>query len=528
MLPLTNPTRLRPAHFLLTLCLTGLVGCGNSGGGNSNNPASNPQGSSNSSSSTNTTVVPAATGAVVGSVAAPSAGGVQLTLSNVTVSVQGTFISSTLSAGGTFELDNVPPGNQVIAVSNGASEGAAIVAYVAPSSTTVVGQISLATAGLVSGQINRTDSGTPLDLAVVQAVPLAIDTEALTDFPNDRPIFLAYTDTGGNYTLSGLPLGDYFVYASDPGFSAASQIVTVATGSSPVANFGITPMASTSGSVVGNVTSLNGNVPVSNALVYLDASASPATPNLLQRLGGNPVALSGDLSGTTVDATIILPADQLGAQEIAEQLLPSVPPTGSNTTQGRPVFALTDANGHFEIDNVPAGNYTAFYGESGYTVASQTVQIASGPLTVADQQLSSLGGSIAGLVLDPTTHLLPGVGVIADLSGDVFGPVTPVTTDYSAGTASAFAIAVLPPLRYFAVSDTTGNYLIPSVVASSYNVTAFGAGFIDQTQPSSQVTALQSEDISFQMVSTNTTTQVVPAVTLATLFGNLLSGLIPQ
>lgn len=177
----------------------------------------------------------------------------------------------------------------------------------------------------------------------------------------------------------------------------------------------------------------------------------------------------GSISGTVIDSATLSPI------------------SGATVTDGTR-SAMTDINGVYTLASVPIGTYAVTASANGYNSASQTsVTVSANTATTVNFSLTAiLYGTIEGTVIDSVT----------------LSPIAGATvTD---GTRQA-------------VTDSVGHYVISSVPAGTYTVTASAAGY----QNSSQAVAVtgnttSSANFSLQKVSQATTVSVASPIVYTT------------
>jgi len=174
--------------------------------------------------------------------------------------------STHVNPDGTFVLENVEPGRQLVTIIGAGGEQAAVVTVdVRPGQTASAGIIAPRPSGLVSGVVSGAD-GAPLAGVSVVATPLLAPTEPVLGTENGRPRLFTRSNARGEFTLRGLVPGEYLVTASLPGFVDASQTVKVLTRQSVSANFVLQPAR---GASVRGQVSVRGGTPVRGAVVSL-------------------------------------------------------------------------------------------------------------------------------------------------------------------------------------------------------------------------------------------------------------------
>ncbi|HTW93986.1 MAG TPA: carboxypeptidase-like regulatory domain-containing protein, partial [Tepidisphaeraceae bacterium] len=226
--------------------------------------------------------------------------------------------------------------------------------------------------GTVTGQITDT-SGAGLSDAKVHLVSTS-----------GGSALFATTDSSGDYTIDNVTDGSYVVKARDKGYVPnASASFTVSDGDDTAPTVQLTAVVY--GTVTGQVTDANGN-PLSDALVRLVPSSS------------NSSSTAGTMQMNFLN------------------------------NHGFGLFATTDANGDYTIDNVLAGTYTVTAHDQGYTPnTSASFTVGSGTTTVPAVQLTAIVyGTVNGEVTDSSGNPLTDAQVL----------LTPVSSSSSNSTAT--------------------------------------------------------------------------------------------
>jgi hypothetical protein len=143
---------------------------------------------------------------------------------------------------------------------------------------------------------------------------------------------------------------------------------------------------------------------------------------------------------------------------------------------GAKLSATPAADGSFRLPLVPAGQHTlALVAKSGMTARYMPIEVKPGVSTDVGDVTPAPAGEIGGMVMkqaaDGSLSPLAGVEVLADPNVYVIMGGTP-------GTAGAARPSIYPPaptdpsaVQYKAITDDTGNYLIPGVAPGEYTVT---------------------------------------------------------
>lgn len=190
--------------------------------------------------------------------------------------------------------------------------------------------------GIIIGNVTDATTHKPIAVATVET---------------DDGEYSATTNPAGQFALSNIPAGDYFLTASITGYESSSQSVTVIAGTLTQADFSLTA-----------------------ATVVKPTPTPTITPELCEVYGFVTDEDDKDLSGVTVSIK------------------------GSNGTYS----TVTDKDGYFEFTGLEAGKYTVTYEKEGYKNQSQDINLEEGEILylgiiVMKQGISS---SIYGTVID--------------------------------------------------------------------------------------------------------------------------------
>ncbi|MBJ6725342.1 carboxypeptidase regulatory-like domain-containing protein [Geomesophilobacter sediminis] len=272
----------------------------------------------------------------------------------------------------------------------GNQTSAATVAVTAPNTTSGVNAALLVGAS-ITGTV--TDKGTGTGLAWISVI--AVDV-ATSNWGRST-----YTDSSGNYTISGLPNGNYRIRFSGTDYTAQWYNAKAGYGTADV-------VAAAAG------------VPVSG----IDAALEKG----------------GAVSGTVTDAATGLPISGVSVQLM----------TASGSSVG---YGWTDSFGRYRVSGVVSGSYRISFDRSGYLQFSTSVAVTAPAETTLDATLAG-GGAISGTVTDRST----GVGLLAH----VFSVDTRTGNSTGAVDTAAdgsFTIAGLASGNYRLQVISTNNYL---------------------------------------------------------------------
>lgn len=284
----------------------------------------------------------------------------------------------------------------------------------------------------------------------------------------------AYTDATGNFTLSGVPVGEYTVVAERAGYARASGAVKVLSGKAASLELSLA-QPQTVGRVTGKVT-LQGASDHTGVQLFLagtqySAFSAPDGSYTLEGVAPGTYQLTAQYAGyasasTTVTVTAGQSAKAPDLSLAKPQTVGSV--SGKATRQGASdhtgvqVFvagtafsALTDKNGNYRLEGLAPGDYQLTAQYPGYAAATTSVSVAAGQtanapaLTLAKPETV---GRVSGKV---TSFPAPLPGVIV----------------YLAGT------------QYAAISADDGSYALEGVPPGSYTLKAERSGYVTASGP---------------------------------------------
>lgn len=295
--------------------------------------------------------------------------------------------------------------------------------------------------GSVSGVVVDAVTGQPIVGARVGLRPVGGDVGP--GGPGGGGFWLnAVTGPDGSYLIERIPAGDYQAGASGHGYYPSDHVsITVIDGETTVADFALEPLSF--GRVEGLVTDAASGSPIAGAHVAL----LRVGPGFESASGGGGLfwlhAVSGDNGGYTIEN---VPADDYEARVWAFGYFPSAPipvtvvedettvvdfeldslvfgaieGTVTDAVTGEPIenavvlavpawsdtiaagddsdrwsIVLTDANGHYRIDDVPAGSWTVHAAAWGYRPGEQPVEVVEGETSIADVALEPFAEAAA-------------------------------------------------------------------------------------------------------------------------------------
>ena len=338
----------------------------------------------------------------------------------------GSFESAPTDASGNYTINGLPTGTFTlvfsdcsglanyatsfyVSSSNPVSPGTSDYTSATPVSVTsgvsLTGyNLALSRGGSITGTITAASGGAPLQNICVSAQSNA------SGFGGNR------TDSHGNFTISGLPAGNYvlqFFDCNDSGYATQYYSSTSANGTSPYSNAtpvavttsatttGIDAQLSLGGSIAGKVTQTDGTTPISGICVFADSGSS---------------GFVGESTGN--DGTYQITGLPAGNYKVEFY-------DCANSGYASDYFSQTSATGTFDWSQ------------------ASTVSVTAGATTSNVNSELGIGGSISGSVTDGSGSPLSGVCVNAVSSGLQSGS---------------------------SLSDGSGNFTITGLSAGSYKI----------------------------------------------------------
>lgn len=286
-----------------------------------------------------------------------------------TVQVQGTQLTSPVDTNGHFRIDGVPEGEQVVSlISPDGMSAAHMAVKVRPGQATHIGTVRPHRAGIIYGQVMGRKDGEiaqPLGAAKIWVFPYQNDVEAISEIPNDRPLFRAETKRNGSYLVRGVPSGKYVVIAAKQGWQKGVKKVRVNSRERVVANFKLHAIEGDTATVYGRVITEEDGVRVGlpRALVMLAPQLRPNPDN------------SKAAAGTDTLSTMTLTIQELETKFPAERPKPLPSGPGNVDSKNDIIMAWTGPRGEYIVPNVPLGLYTAMAFKKGYSREVKTLPI---------------------------------------------------------------------------------------------------------------------------------------------------------
>lgn len=383
---------------------------------------------------------------------------------------------------GGYSVDGLPAGTYLVTISKyGYTSGTLDITITA--GATANGDIALTpapvSAGTVSGTVTEQNSdGSTSPLAGVFVVlysPTAVGTPMATpptaigpgkstvtlfSVPPGFHEYYAYTASDGTYTINGVPAGPYTAYAIRPGFQSSNQSITVTANQTTTANFTLTLLAVTTGTITGQVT---------------DAST------------GNPIA------GANVTAVIYGPTPVTGSGGSSGS-------SGSSTTPPPPTVALpnvqssfllsttTDSNGDYTL-TVPTATAAVACNAAGYIPQVQAVTVAAGATVTANFSMAAIPNTTVTLS-----------GVVSETVSGTTSPVSGATVTLTGASGILDPAVGSATKTYTATTDANGNYSF-TVPAGYYLLSASATGGWIYSGQLLQLLASTTQNITLQQIT---------------------------
>jgi len=278
-----------------------------------------------------------------------------------------------------------------------------------------------------------------------------------------------FTNSTGYYEMLDLSDGLYTVAATAPGYTNETQQVTVSTGISAVADFGLSQTAP--GTISGTVTDSSTNQGQDQATVRVSRGSFEKLGETDQN-GEYTIENVPAWPFWTIDAyktgyvaqsaTTTVQSEETSTLDFALTPFGIINGTVKDQATDQPIagalvkadsafLGTTDSNGHYTMF-VLAGRYTVTASAPGYASESQSnVRISEGETTTQNFALETIPpGSIIGNVTDTKT-------------------------------GSGIAGATVTVNGHTNTTDANGDYAISNLPSWTYNVTASAAGYASDT-----------------------------------------------
>ncbi len=315
--------------------------------------------------------------------------------------------------------------------------------------------------GTIAGQVtNTTYPGPGINGATVSIIRGALIVAQVT------------TSGGGFYTVPNLAPGCYKVVASAAGFQSNIKGAKVSKGHTTTVNL---PLQPTGGTISGTVKN-TASAPIADADISLydgphliaatttDSVGFYTFPNLAA--GNYTVEATAEgyqtqvvgatvISGNTTTVDFVLQANpgKIAGTVRDSQTTLAINGALVSVFKGPDLvgFAITDSFGYYEIPGLAPDHYEVFASADLYATSSVGATVQSDQTTVVNFFLVPISGSIAGTVTDHSTHLA----------------IVGATVQIYDG----------PDLIASALTDDSGNYLVPGLAPGNYTVVISAATY---------------------------------------------------
>jgi len=321
----------------------------------------------------------------------------------------------------------------------------------------------------------------------------------------DSDTYTTVSDLNGNYTFNDIEEGDYFVVATKGAYKA-SHAARVQPRAATVINLALTPTGHIQGQVLlsGDEASgndLSGTLAMVKGTSYIAAtdpngffviSQIPVDDNynvMFSRPGYEVLEYDGEVVVTAAQTTslpsvmLVVDSDERGS--IGGVVMR---PESSNhqgiliAVTGTQFMAVTDDEGNWIINGVPAGTYTVTFGDlngdiGDEHIALEGVEIIAGELT-----------AMPTMTLQPTGL----EGMVSVQGGDpAMGTMVKIQELGNEG---------------FAITSSDGNYHILGIDAGTYTVTYVLTGYTPAVEEDVQVTQGEILELNVTLIPGGTTT----------------------
>jgi 5-hydroxyisourate hydrolase-like protein (transthyretin family) len=432
-------------------------------------------------------------------------------INNVTTDSAGNYSIPSLNAGGYYlQTGNYNPTYQGEYYNNVTSQRAATAVSVALDATTSNINFSLATLGTITGRVTRDSDGTGLSGVYIYIYD-----------SNWRSVYVsgyAATDATGNYSISGLAPGSYYLQTSAYGYineyynnvtsQSLATAVSVALGATTAnINFGLAAgVGEAGGTITGRVTRDTDGAGISGTWVYLYDTTKPnwsmgvgtdasgnyrltglAAGSYYLKASGNsiyadqyynnaaslasatPVAVTAGATtaginfslplGGTISGRVVRDTDGAGISGVYLNL------HDSTTQYYSSRYAYTDAEGNYSVSGLSTGNYYLeasgsppyigeYYNNAASLSSATPIAATVGVSTTGINFSLSLGGTISGRVVRDTDG-----AAIEGATVEVFMSFSDMSGQTTLTNAQGYyALSGLTPGNYF-VLVRSENYV---------------------------------------------------------------------
>lgn len=333
--------------------------------------------------------------------------------------------------------------------------------------------------GSIAGTVMDSATGVPIAGAIVSVY----DGMVLIDS--------VFTDSSGNYIISGLAPNGYTIIVEAGGYQTAITGALVIAGKTTTVNFAL--MANP-GTLTGNVSSSSGGgIYGATVAVFLDhvfitsvltdPNGNYIVPNLAP---GDYVVVASSLGSESAVGTATIISDTTTTLNFILMSSPGsiqghvtdapIPGAIVSLYQGDVFIAngVTNFSGYYFITGLAPGTYTAVAEATGFSTEFAPVSITSSGLTTQDFLMTTTDlGSISGTVTD--------VGTGEPIAG---------------ATIAVFSGSMLITIG---VTDSNGKYFISDLTPGDYTVQALANIYVSASA-SATVVADENTEVNFALV----------------------------
>jgi hypothetical protein len=403
----------------------------------------------------------------------------------------GQAFTAETDSSGNYTVPSLPAQTYTVtAFAGGLFAGTPLNVSLAPGQARTGVDLSLASAGSISGKtISRAD-GSPVPAVLLEA-------------KTGSSSFAAQSDSNGDFLISDLPPGNYVINAFSTELMTTSVAMAVTAGATQNVNIQVAPL----GSVSGTVRRAGGGMPLANLTVTArDASGTQAS-DLTDELGeyeldgldggtysiivgaaGAPgaaetqVTLTGAATTATADFSIPIVATVSGKVLASDGISPVAFATVELTQNASAIAtAISDEAGNYQFLTLVAGSFQLEASATDLAFSPVPINLANGA-NVTNQNLTAGTVAITGIARDA-------------MSGSPIADASIGITQRGPGTGDHFVTTVR--------TQATGQFSFAGAVAGTYSllIRADGHASVQQTItiPASGVTNLV-----FDLASENT------------------------
>lgn len=399
--------------------------------------------------------------------------------------LSGAVVSTVLTdSDGNYVISDIAPGVYIIQAKADGFTTITRGVLVTANQNTVANFALVANPGKVIGTVRDAESSAPI-------VGAAVKIES-----NGSIIASGFTDSDGNYELSGLAPDFYTIHASAADYASAVLGVSVLSNQSTIIDFSLNKDY---GSITGTITDINSDDPIAGAIIellvnnaliatkisnsdgeYLFENVAPGSATIRVHADGYGTVLQG----VVVNAHVQTRSDvSLTANPGA--LTGNVRNGGNNLAISGATVELqanglviastfTDVQGNFALDSLPPGAYQLQISKDGFAGETVGVIITADQTTDVDIELSADAGEVFGVVK----------------SEDSLDPIMGATVTL---TSNGSTVA-------FAFTDANGRYSLTGIAPGNYTIKATASDFAADVQ-SVVVVANVEKEINFALSS---------------------------